>query len=49
MQAAKLSGQSAAEDLARKVAAENTGKDAALVAHVKDKLGYVEAKKTWSA
>jgi hypothetical protein len=39
-QAAKLSGQSAAEDLARKVAAENTGKDAALVAHIKDKLDY---------
>jgi hypothetical protein len=47
-QAAKLSGQSAAEDLARKVAAENTAKDAALVAHVKNSLGYVEAKKSWN-
>jgi hypothetical protein len=30
-----------AEDLAHKVAAEYTGKDAALVAHIKDKLDYV--------
>lgn len=38
--AAKLSGQPVAESIAKKVAAKNTSKDAALVGHVKEKLNY---------